>query len=77
MAKLFYVVGDIFLAQPLRIMEKNAGFGTDVNQVMKDNIIWKVHECMLEVNLNFTVFRKHGARVAVSENLQRISVDSA
>lgn len=53
------------------------GFGTDVNQAMKDNIIWKVHECTLEVKVSFIVFRKHGARVAVSENLQRISVDSA
>ena len=53
------------------------GFGTDDNQVMKDNIIWKVQECTLEVNLSFIVFLKHGARVAISENLQRISVDSA
>ena len=53
------------------------GFGTDDNQVMKDNIIWKVHEYTLEVNLSVIVFLKHGARVAISENLQRISVDSA
>ena len=50
---------------------------TDDNEVMKDNIIWKLHECTLEVNLSFIVFLKHGARVAVSENLQRISIDSA
>ena len=43
------------------------GFGTDDNQVMKDNIIWKVHECTLEVNVSFIVFLKHGARVAISE----------
>ena len=50
---------------------------TDNNQVMQDNIIWKLHECTLEVNLSFIVFLKHGARVVVSENLQRISIDSA
>ena len=50
---------------------------TDDNEVMKDNIIWKLHECTLEVNLSFIVFLKRGARVAVSENLQRISIDSA